>query len=66
MDHLLLLASVEVLKHLSNAMSLGGNIYTKVYVTFIGSQFGQTQPVPLARGTIQGDTLSPYAFLEQN
>ena len=29
----------------------------------MGEYFGKTLPIPIQRGTIQGDTLSPYLFL---
>jgi ribonuclease HI/exonuclease III len=38
------------------------NLYSDASTT-ISTPYGQTQPVPLNRGTIQGDTLSPFLFL---
>lgn len=50
----------------TDAVSLIGNIYTIPSTTFIGPYFGKTQPIPIARRIMQGDTLSPYllVFLE--
>ena len=47
----------------NNAVNLIGNIYLQSTTTFIGEHFGKTQPIPIQRGTIQGDTLSPYLFI---
>ncbi len=38
------------------------SIYTNA-TTVIATPFGDTDPVSIGRGTIQGDTLSPYLFL---
>jgi len=46
-----------------DAINLIGNIYFKSTTTFTGEHFGKTQPIPIQRGTIQGDTLSPYLFI---
>jgi hypothetical protein len=45
-----------------DAINLIGNIYSQFTTTFIGEHVGKTQPIPIQRGTIQGDTLSPYLF----
>jgi hypothetical protein len=45
-----------------DAVNLIGNIYYNSHTTYIGEYFGKTQPIPIKRGTIQGDTLSPYLF----
>jgi hypothetical protein len=46
-----------------DAIKLVGNIYTQSTTVFIGEHFGKTQPIPIQRGTIQGDTLSPCLFI---
>jgi hypothetical protein len=46
-----------------DAISLIGNIYIDSTTSFLGTNFGTTQPINIQRGTIQGDTLSPYPFL---
>ena len=51
------------LGHPQDAVTLVGNIYSQSTTTLIGEYFGKTQPIPIQRGTIQGDTLSPYLFL---
>jgi hypothetical protein len=40
-----------------------GNIYSKSSTIFTGTHFGKTKPVHIQRGTIQGDTQSPYLFI---
>jgi hypothetical protein len=46
-----------------DAINLIGNIYSNSSTIFFGSHFGKTKPVHIQRGTIQGDTLSPYLFI---
>ena len=46
-----------------DAVKLVGNIYLHSNTIFIGKHFGQTQKIPIQRGTIQGNTLSPYLFI---
>jgi hypothetical protein len=46
-----------------DAITLVGSIYSESHTTFTGPYFGQTKPIPIQRGTIQGDTLSPYLFI---
>jgi hypothetical protein len=46
-----------------DAIHLIGNIYSQSTTSFIGNHFGTTQPIHIQRGTIQGDTLSPYLFI---
>ena len=62
-DHARLLAIMKDLGYPNDAIHLIGNIYSKSTTTFIGEHFGKTQPIPIQRGTIQGDTLSPYLFI---
>ena len=47
----------------TDAVSLIGNIYSQASTIYCGEYFGKTLPIPIQRGTIQGDTLSPYLFL---
>ena len=51
------------LRYPLDAVALVGNIYTQSTTTFTGEHFGKTQPIPIQRGTIQGDTLSLYLFI---
>ena len=46
-----------------DAITIIGNIYSESYTKIIGSHFDPTQPIPIQRGTIQGDTLSSYLFI---
>jgi hypothetical protein len=46
----------------NDVINLIGNIYSQSTTTFIGD-FDKTQLIPIQRGTIQGDTLSPYLFI---
>ena len=46
-----------------DAINLIGNIYSNSYTIFLGTHFGKIKPVHIQRGTIQGDTLSPYLFI---
>ena len=46
-----------------DAIILVGNIYSQSNTIFTSEYFGQTQKIPIQRGTIQGDTLSPYLFI---
>ena len=62
-DHARLLAIMKDLGYSLDAVALVGNIYSQSITTFTGKHFGKTQPIPIQRGTIQGDTISPYLFL---
>ena len=46
-----------------DAVKLVENIYSHSNTIFTSEHFGQTQKIPIQRGTIQGDTLSPYLFI---
>lgn len=48
---------------LEDAVHLIGNIYYQSTTIIVREYFGQTNPIPISRGTIQGDTLSPYLFI---
>ena len=54
---------MKYLGYPQDAVALVGNIYAQSTTTFTGEHFGKTQPIPIQRGTIQCDTLSPYLFL---
>ena len=62
-DHARLLAIMKDLGYPLDAVALIGNIYAQSTTTFTGEHFGSIQPIPIQRGTIQGDTLNPYLFL---
>jgi hypothetical protein len=62
-DHARLLAILADLGYPQDAVALVGNIYSCSSTIFSGKHFSQTQPIPILRGTIQGDTLNPYLFL---
>ena len=51
------------LGYLKDAIKLVGNIYLHSNTIFTSEHFGQTQKIPIQRGTIQGDTFSPYLFI---
>ena len=46
-----------------DSINLIGNIYSQSSTIFTGEHFGKILPIPIERGTIQGDTLSPYLFI---
>jgi hypothetical protein len=62
-DHTRLLAIMSDLGYPKDAITLVGSIYSQSHTTFTSPYFGQTKPIPIQRGTIQGDTLSPYLFI---
>ena len=63
LDHLRLLTILKDLGYPVDSITLIGNIYSHSNTIFTGEHFGRTKPIPIQRGTIQGDTLSPYTFL---
>ena len=63
LDHARLLAITKNLGYPEDAVTLIGNIYSNSNIIFTGEHFGMTKPIPIKKGTIQGDTLSPYLFL---
>jgi len=63
LDHARLLSIIKDLGYPETAVSLIGNIYSQSNTIYIGEYFGKTKPIPIQRGTIQGNTLSPYLFL---
>jgi hypothetical protein len=61
-DHAKLLTIMSDLSYPQDAVSLIGNINSNSTTIFTRSHFGQTKPIPIQLGTIQGDTLNPYFF----
>jgi hypothetical protein len=47
----------------TDSINLIENIYSQSSTIFTGKHFGKTSPIPIQRGTIQGDILSPYLFI---
>ena len=62
-DHARLLAIMADLGYPLDAVKIVGNIYNHSTTAFTGNSFGTTPPIKINRGTIQGDTLSPYLFI---
>ena len=62
-DHARLLAIMKDLGYPTDATNLIGNTYSQSSMIYLGEYFGKILPIPIQRGTIQGDTLSPYLFL---
>ena len=54
---------MEDLGYPLDAIEIVGNIYKSSTTSFTGSHFNTTPPIEISRGTIQGDTLSPYLFI---
>ena len=61
-DHPRLLYIMQELGMPPDAVSVVRGIYTDV-TTCVMTAHGATPPIPVQRGTIQGDTLSPFLFL---
>jgi hypothetical protein len=47
----------------NGAIHFIGNIYSQSTTKFTGAHFGETKPIHIQRGTIQGDILSLYFFI---
>ena len=62
-NHARLLALMKALGFSIDAVEIVGNIYKNSTTSFAGNTFGITPPIKISRGTIQGDTLSPYLFI---
>ena len=62
-DHARLLAIMKDLGYPTNSINLVGNIYSQSSTIFTGEHFDKTLPIPIQRGTIQSDSLSPYLFI---
>ena len=62
-DHARLLAIIKDLGYPEDAVKLIGNVYSQSNTIYISEHIDQTKKIPIQRGTIQGDTLSPYLFI---
>ena len=62
-DHARLLAIMKDFGYPTDVVNLILNIYSQSSTIFLGEHFGKTLPITIQRGTIQGDTLSPYLFI---
>ena len=62
-DHAKLLAIMKDLRYSTDPINLIGYIYSQSSTIFTGEHFSKTLPMPIQRGIIQGDTLSPYLFI---
>ena len=62
-DHARLLAIMKIFGYPSDVIHLIGNIYSQSSTIFYGEHFGKTLLIPIQRGTIQRDILSPYLFI---
>jgi hypothetical protein len=62
-NHAKLFAVMHDLGYPEDAVHLIGNIYSQSHTIITREYFGQTKPIPISRGTIQGDILNPYIFL---
>lgn len=62
-DHARILALMEDLRFLLDAVEIVGDIYKNSTTTFTGYHFGTTPPITISHETIQGDTLSAYLFI---
>lgn len=54
---------MEDLNYTHDAIALIGNLCSQSTIMIIGKHFNKTQPIPIQRGTVQGDTLSSYLFV---
>ena len=62
-DHAILLAIMKDLGYPPDSINLIINIYSQSLTIFTREHFGKTLLIPIQRGTIQGDTVSPYLFI---
>lgn len=62
-DHAKLIRIMLDLGFPPEAVGIVGNLYVGATSTVRVGNIGDTAPIPILRGTIQGDTLSPFLFL---
>ena len=62
-DHASVRAIIKDAGYPQDSVTLVANIYSHSNTIFTREHFGQTQTIPIQRGTIQGDTVSPYLFI---
>jgi hypothetical protein len=61
-DHQRMLKVVRDLGYPTDTVNVLQGLYTKAY-TRVVTPFGKTDPIPIKRGTLQGDGLSPFLFI---
>ena len=61
-DHPRLFLILKALGIPADAIAVIQDLHTHAYTSIL-TNFGETQPIPLRRGTIQGDSLSPLLFI---
>jgi hypothetical protein len=54
---------MEDLEYPLDAIEIIGNIYTNSTTMYIGEYFEKIEPIHIQKGTIHGNTLSPYLFI---
>jgi ribonuclease HI len=60
-DHLQLKRILTDLGMPADFVKVVGNLYAQATTSFL-SPYGPTEPIPICRGTLQGDPLSPFLF----
>jgi hypothetical protein len=61
-NHAKLLQIMQSLKYPADAQRVVKDLYTEA-TTAVRTPYGYTEHIPIRRGTIQGDSLSPYLFI---
>jgi hypothetical protein len=61
-DHTRMLKVVQDLGYPGDSLAVIQGLYTNAYTRVI-TPYGKTNPIPIKRGTLQGDGLSPFLFI---
>jgi hypothetical protein len=61
-DHTRMLKVVQDLGYPADSLTVLQGLYTNAYTRVI-TPYGKTDPIPIKRGTLQGDGLSPFLFI---